>query len=71
LCAPYKGKDQFFEWEPRAVDKDNGPPDALEPDAEIHDTLSILSDLSEDEDVTSSDATTQNAFSGDRNEADE
>ena len=67
LRVPLKnndGKDQVFEQETASgeVEEDNGPADALEPNAEIHDTLSTLSDLSEDEDLPSSDTITWNAF---------
>jgi len=53
-------KDSLFEWDTEATDEENIGGDASEAHDEIHDTISILSDLSEEEEVPNSDQHTLN-----------
>ena len=55
-------KDSHFEWDTEAMDEENTLGDASQANDEIQDTISILSDISEQEDVPTSDQNTLNNF---------
>ena len=58
MCA----KDSHFEWDTEAMDEENTLGDASQANDEIQDTISIISDISE-EDVPTSGQNTPNNFS--------
>jgi len=55
-------KDSHFEWDTEAMDEENILGGASQANDEIQDTISILSDISEEEDVPTSDQNTLNNF---------